>query len=727
MLLDCGATTIYVSRRWVNSNKLETTQFSDKNIRVKLGDNQIVEAELEVLPLEVMVTGLSETYKCVAVVYAIPEEFDCILGIPFFEDMQPQIDWRGQQIKGTKTKTLRWERSGETCGPIEDGEPVITSGLRRSVEAKGLSAKRPDSRRGAALETDVKSAVQPDCEAVQRDSPSVVREQQGNAAAGKGSVVKDGVEPSERGGTAREARDSSSTKGKETIVEKMFTIGIVDETGVQTKYIRRKKLRKFLRIKTKSPDEPDIMLVLSNETIKQVARSLQQRDQPDNGGSANAQRYLEADWDTFRDNPGFQVLMGYKDNVFQPELPEGLPEKRDIEHRIDVKDPNLAIYRQQWRQSSEQRREIIRWVEDMVKKKLIRPSISPHAAPTFCVRKPVGWRIVHDYRYLNSNTLRQSIPMTRKEDILDAMAGAYWLSTMELMSAYYQVRMREEDIKFTAFQAPNGLWEYLVLPMGVCNAPATMHRLTSKRFRDLKHTKSFYDDIYIFTKSPKIEDHLEALCETLDILQDNKLYVKLSKCVFCADEIPCLGDFVGRKGVRMDPNKVQTIKDWPVPRNKEELHSFLGLTGYVQRFCPDYASLTATMFTLMKKKDKRNAKIHFNDEQLKNLKELKRRLCSPPVLHLPDFSQPMHLRTDASKFVVGVVLFQVVDGAERPIAYTSRKMKRAELNYPTQQQELLAIVHALAAFRIYCLDKPPIVETDHKSLEGLFTQKMTNC
>ncbi|GMF26696.1 unnamed protein product [Phytophthora fragariaefolia] len=282
--------------------------------------------------------------------------------------------------------------------------------------------------------------------------------------------------------------------------------------------------------------------------------------------------------------------------------------------------------------------------------------------------------------------------MTRKEDILDAMSGAYWFSTMDLISAYYQVRMREEDIKFTAFQAPNGLWD---------------------------HT-------YIFTKSTKIEDHLEALRGTLDILRNNKLYVKLSKCVFCASEISCLGDFVGRNGVRMDPDKVQTINDWPVPRTQEELHSFLGLTGYVQRFCPEYASLTATMFALLKKKTKRNAKIHFSQEQLKNFKELKRRLCNPPVLYLPDFSQPMHLRTDASKFAVGGVLFQVVDGVERPIAYNSRKMKSAELNYPTQQQELLAIVHALAAFRIYCLDKPPIVETDHKSLEGLFTQKMAN-
>ncbi|KAE8909935.1 hypothetical protein PF003_g6067 [Phytophthora fragariae] len=143
MLLDCGATTIYVSSRWVAEHQLQTTKFSDKTIRVLLGDNQIVEAELEVLPLEIQVSGLDEAYKCVAVVYAIPDEFDCILGIPFFEDMQPQIDWRGRRIQGTGVKTLHWKRSGTTCGPIEEGGPVIASGLRRSVEAKGLSAKYP--------------------------------------------------------------------------------------------------------------------------------------------------------------------------------------------------------------------------------------------------------------------------------------------------------------------------------------------------------------------------------------------------------------------------------------------------------------------------------------------------------------------------------------------------------------------------------------------------------
>ncbi|KAE9068762.1 hypothetical protein PF010_g26933, partial [Phytophthora fragariae] len=280
MLLDCGATTIYVSSRWVAEHQFQTTKFSDKTIRVKLGDNQIVEAELEVLLLEIQVSGLDEAYKCVAVVYSIPDEFDCILGIPFFEDMQPQIDWRGRRIQGTGVKTLHWKRSGTTCGLIKEGGPVIASGLRRSVEAKGLSAKRPDSCRGAALETDVKSVDGPDCDVVQKQVPCVVRGQQQDASTGKGSVEERDVESPKREGPAEAAHGSSSAQGKNTFVEKMFTIGVVDETGVETKYIRRKKLRKFLRIKTKSIDEPDFMMVLTNETIKQVARSLQRRDQP---------------------------------------------------------------------------------------------------------------------------------------------------------------------------------------------------------------------------------------------------------------------------------------------------------------------------------------------------------------------------------------------------------------------------------------------------------------
>ncbi|KAK1946573.1 hypothetical protein P3T76_002125 [Phytophthora citrophthora] len=326
----CGATTIYVSKRWVEEHQLKTTRFDDKNIRVKLGDNQIVEAQLELLPLSIAVSGLDNAYECVAVVYAIPEEFDCILGIPFFEDMQPQIDWRSRRVEGTKVKTLHWKRSGKTCGPTEEGGPVIASVLRRSVGA-------PDSRRGAALETNVKSTVKPVRDPEQRETPMIACEQLGDASAGKGSAGEDERKSS---GRDDDTVGNSSVRGKESVVEKMFTMGVTDEAGVQAKFITRKKLRKFLRIKTESIAEPDFMLVLTNDMIKNVARSLERRDQPDN-------------------------LTKYKDTVFRPDHPEGLPKKSEIEHRIDVKDPNLAMYRQQWRQSPEQQREIVLWVEDM--------------------------------------------------------------------------------------------------------------------------------------------------------------------------------------------------------------------------------------------------------------------------------------------------------------------------------------------------------------------------
>jgi hypothetical protein len=201
-------------------------------------------------------------------------------------------------------------------------------------------------------------------------------------------------------------------------MERLFTLGIKSEQGVETKYINQKNLKKFL--KQKGDPENDFLLVLTNDKIKEIQAELKRSDVPDNIGTQKAKRYLDTDYESFRDNPAFELITEFRTSVFQPELPDGLPASRDIEHRIDVKDKSLAMYRQQWRLSPEQKTEIEKWVKEMVKKKLIRPSISPHAAPTFCVRKPVGWRIVHDYRQLNNNTIRQSVPMTRKEDMVSS-------------------------------------------------------------------------------------------------------------------------------------------------------------------------------------------------------------------------------------------------------------------------------------------------------------------
>ncbi|KAJ8575669.1 hypothetical protein ON010_g3542 [Phytophthora cinnamomi] len=136
----------------------------------------------------------------------------------------------------------------------------------------------------------------------------------------------------------------------------------------------------------------------------------------------------------------------------------------------------------------------------------------PHGAPTFRVKKPVGWRIVHDYRSLNTHTIRRTLPMPRKDKIINKMQGSYWFSCLDFLSGYYQFRVRESDAHFTAFQAPDGAYEYLMLPMGLSNAPATFNAGVRRKLSDLSEIcESYFDDIYVYTKSPSMEKHLDAL------------------------------------------------------------------------------------------------------------------------------------------------------------------------------------------------------------------------
>ncbi|KAK1946309.1 hypothetical protein P3T76_001862 [Phytophthora citrophthora] len=277
LLLDSGATTIYASKRWVGGNKLSTTKFSGRNIRVKLGDDRIMETELELLALLIHISGLDEAFECIAVVYTTPDEYDCILGIPFFEDMHSKVNWIDRRIDGTTRQTLPVEHAREISGPIEEGGPVNASGLQRSVEAKGLSAKRPDPRGGAALETDVRSIVELARETAQMGTPRVACEQHDRKTVRKGLAERSDTRSTSH---RRASVDTEGyrTGGKDTVVEKIFTMGVADTAGVTTKYITRKKLRKVLKIKTKTPDEPDFLLVLSYQTIKDVAKSLHRRD-----------------------------------------------------------------------------------------------------------------------------------------------------------------------------------------------------------------------------------------------------------------------------------------------------------------------------------------------------------------------------------------------------------------------------------------------------------------
>ncbi|GMF36760.1 unnamed protein product [Phytophthora lilii] len=309
--------------------------------------------------------------------------------------------------------------------------------------------------------------------------------------------------------------------------DERFTSGFYSVLSGETKYISGKQFKRLM----KKPNDIECVFIIRPKTEKE------------SGGDAQRQ----IDIDSYREHPAYPVLLKHK-SVFQKKLPSALPPRGHGEHEIKV-DTDEAIFRRQWRLSPAQEKVIMDWVEEMLAAGLIRPSTSPHGAPTFCVKKPVGWRIVHAYRALNSHTVRRTLPMPRKDKIIDNMRDGYWFSCMDFLSGYYQFRVRDADVPYTAFQASDGSYECLVLPMGLSNAPATFNAGVRRVLADLSDIcQSYFDNIYVCTKSKNLKGpHLTALDRVLTRLEKHNFYIKLSKCVFCVAEIPCLGDYRGQK------------------------------------------------------------------------------------------------------------------------------------------------------------------------------------
>ncbi|KAE8963300.1 hypothetical protein PF011_g29084 [Phytophthora fragariae] len=297
-------------------------------------------------------------------------------------------------------------------------------------------------------------------------------------------------------------------------------------------------------------------------------------------------------------------------------------------------------------------------------------------------------------------------------------------SAMDLLWGGFQVRLREQDIPYTAFSTPDGLFEYLVTPMGLSCSPAAFNQLMQRVFADQRaFCKAYFDDLFVFTPSDSMEEHLAALEKVLERCKEEQLYIKLSKCTFCASEIPCLGDFIGADGIRMDPDKISIIKNYPLPKTKRELQSFLGTCVYVLKYCPGFAELTAPLTELLKGKT-RNEKIAMEAQHQECFAKLKDRLANPPVLAHPDFSRQFCVKMDASDYAVGGYLYQLDDqDQERIIAYGGRKLSPAELKYPTREKELLAALYAMRTWKVYLIDKPFLINTDHRTLESILQQK----
>ncbi|KAF1313441.1 Pol protein, partial [Globisporangium splendens] len=197
-------------------------------------------------------------------------------------------------------------------------------------------------------------------------------------------------------------------------------------------------------------------------------------------------------------------------------------------------------------------------------------------------------------------------------------------------------------------------------------------------------------------------------------VRENKLYANLKKCIFFAPEIPVLGCFVGKHGVRVDPEKVKAMDDWPVPQNVKQLRQWLGLANYLHKYTRNYAALVQPLTQLLKK----DIEWEWSSDHQAAFAEVKRSLREAPVLAIANHDKPFHVVCDASDYAIGCALMQHDDeGHERVVSYQSRQLRPAERNYPVHDKELLAMKYSLVKFRVYLLGEERFaIYTDHASL-----------
>ncbi|GJV51876.1 putative reverse transcriptase domain-containing protein [Tanacetum coccineum] len=380
------------------------------------------------------------------------------------------------------------------------------------------------------------------------------------------------------------------------------------------------------------------------------------------------------------------IIQDFPD-VFPEDL-SGLPLTRQVEFQIDLIPGAAPVARAPYRLAPSEMKELSEQLKELSDKGFIRPSSSPWGAPVLFFKKKDGsFRMCIDYLELNKLTVKNRYPLPRIDDLFDQLQGSSVYSKIDLRLGYHQLRVREEDIPKTAFRTHYSHYEFQVMPFGLTNAPAVFMDLMNrvcKPYLD-KFVIVFIDDILIYSKNK--QEHEEHLKLILEFLKKEELYAKFSKCEFWIPKVQFLGHVIDSQGIHVDPAKIESIKDWASPKSPTEIRLFLGLAGYYQRFIEGCSKIAKPMTKLTQKK----VKFKWGDKQEIAFQLLKQKLCSAPILALPEGSEDFIVYCDAYIKGLGAMLML----REKVISYASCQLKIHEKNYTTHDLELGSVVFSL--------------------------------
>lgn len=396
-----------------------------------------------------------------------------------------------------------------------------------------------------------------------------------------------------------------------------------------------------------------------------------------------------------------------------------------LEHHIDTANAT-PIKSRHFPLSPPRQAEAYAEIERLLSMNVIEESNSPWCSPVVLVRKPGNKvRLCLDSRKVNAVTKKDSYPLPHIGGLLSRLKDTHFISGIDLKDAFLQIKLSEESKEKTAFAVPGKpLFQYRVMPFGLCNGPQTMSRLMDKvipsRLRE--NVFIYLDDLLVC--SADFETHLKILKEVAQCLKRANLTINVEKSKFCQREIKYLGYRIGHGCLKIDQDKVAAIREFPLPKTPRQIRRFIGMCNWYRSFIKNFSTMSSPLTDCIKKSVK---PFKLSNESVDAFKNLKEALSTAPVLAQPDFTREFIIQCDASRVGVGGVLYQMDDnGSEHPIAFVSQKLNKCQKNYTVTELECMAAVICVKKFRPYIEGLPFRIITDHSSLRWLMNQKDLN-